>query len=194
MNVTRAIPARMAFVVAALCLAGRAHGQIDTKSKAPIDVTANEAEVINSKCLAIWRGTAEAMQGDSRLRADTISVYSRPKAGGGKGADGPSGCGGADRIVADGHVYYVNPQQSARGDHAVYSQASDEIIITGNVIVVQGDDVARGERLVLKVATREATMQSGAASGGHGRVRGVFYPNRDTRTASPSANGAGPIP
>ena len=65
--------------------------QVDTRSNAPIDITANEAEVINSKCLAIWRGAAEALQGQARLRADTISVYSTPK---GVGANGQPSCGG----------------------------------------------------------------------------------------------------
>ena len=148
--------------------------------------------MINSKCVAIWRGAAEAVQGASRLRADTLTVYSRPKAGAARtpapaSAAGPLGpqasCGGAERIVADGHVYYVNAQQAARGDHAVYTQASDEIVITGNVIVVQGEDVARGDRLVLKVGARQAIMQSNAAGAGQPhRVRGVFYPSDADKT------------
>ncbi len=167
--------------VAILIAAGGAMAQIDTKSKAPIDVTANEAEVIQSKCLAVWRGNAEAVQADSRLRADTITVYSSPK---GVNADGQNSCGGAERIVADGHVYYVTPQQNARGDHAVYSQADDQIVLTGDVIVVQGDDVARGDKLTLKISSHEATMESNVTGAGKaGRVRGVFYPNRDGATS-----------
>ena len=46
-------------VLAAPC----ARAQIDTKSSAPIDIAAQEAEVVTSKCLAIWRGAAEALQG-----------------------------------------------------------------------------------------------------------------------------------
>ena len=155
---------------------------VDTKSKAPIDVTANEAEVVQSKCLAIWRGAAEAVQNQSRLRADTITVYSTPK---GTDANGQQSCGGTDRIVADGNVFYVTPQQNARGDHAVYSQAADEIVITGDVVVVQGDDVARGDRLTLKVGSRDALLESSVTGPGKtGRVRGVFYPNKDGSTSA----------
>ena len=111
--------------------------------------------MINSQCLAIWRGAAEALQGDSRLRADTISVYGRPK---GTGSSGQPACGGTDRIVAEGHVYYVTPQQHVRGDKAVYTEASDEIVVTGDVIVVQGDDVARGQRLTINVTTHLARL------------------------------------
>src|SRR5665213_400276 len=143
--------ASLGLAMAGAALAGPASAQVDTRPKAPIDITANQAEVINSKCLAVWRGAAEALQGQARLRADTISVYSTPK---GVGANGQPACGGADRIVADGHVYYVTPQQNARGDHAVYSAAADQIVITGDVILVQGKDVGRGDKLTLDVATR----------------------------------------
>ncbi len=168
-------PALFAAALLGAALASVASAQVDTRSKAPIDITANQAEVINSKCLAVWRGAAEALQGQARLRADTISVYSTPK---GVGANGQPACGGADRIVADGHVYYVTPQQNARGDHAVYSQRADEIVITGDVVVVQGKDVARGDKLTLKVASREAKLESDTVGAGKpGRVRAVYYPN-----------------
>lgn len=153
-------------------------------SSAPIDITANEAEVIQSKCVNIWRGQAEALQGKTRLRAETITVYSKPKAA--TAAGGQPGCGGTDRIEADGQVYYVTPQQSARGDHAVYSQSADQIVITGDVVVVQGDNVARGDRLVIKVSTREAKMESNVHGAGKpGRVRGVFYPSQGEQPKQP---------
>src|SRR5882757_11405021 len=106
----------------ALTCGGAAHAQLDTRSTAPIDTTADEMEVVNSKCLVIFRGAAEAMQGKSRLRAHTISVYSRPK---GASANGQPNCGGTDRIEADGEVYFVTPDQNARGDHATYNSAAD---------------------------------------------------------------------
>jgi lipopolysaccharide export system protein LptA len=171
-------------VLAALLASGFATGaaaQIETKSKAPIDITANEAEVINSKCMTVWRGAAEALQGTARLRADTITVYSHPK---GTDAGGQPTCGATDRIVADGQVYYVSDQQTAHGDHAVYSQSDDQIVLTGNVIVVQGQDVARGDKLTIKVSTRAARMESNVKGAGKtGRVRGVFYPDKTDQAA-----------
>ena len=166
----------------AAILAGPTAAQVDTRSKAPIDITANQAEVVASKCVAIWRGAAEALQGDARLRADTISIYSTPK---GTGANGQPACGGADRIVADGHVYYVTPQQNARGDHAVYSAAADQIVITGDVVLVQGKDVGRGDKLTLDVATHQAKLESNAVGLGRpGRVRAVYYPDTTGQNAS----------
>ena len=168
-----------------LGLAAAAHAQVDTRSKAPIDITADTAEVSNARCVAIWRGSAEAIQEKTHLRADTITVYSRPKPA--ASGDGQTACGGADRIEADGHVYYMTLDQNARGDHAVYYQNRDEIVITGDVVVVQGQNVARGSKLTIKVSTHEATMAATAAGPGRsGRVRAVFYPDR-TNTASGDA-------
>ena len=167
---------------AVLCAGGSvAASSLDSHSAAPIDITANEAEVVSSKCLAIWRGAAEALQEKTRLRADTINVYSHPR---GVGANGQAACGGTDRIEAEGHVFYVTPERRARGDRAVYSAAADEITITGDVIVVQGANVARADKLVIKVSTREARMESLVTGPGRaGRVRGVFYPDKSTPAA-----------
>lgn len=170
---------RAAFVIAigaCLSLATGAAAQLDTRSNGPIDITADQLAVTQSKCVAVWKGSAEAIQDDARLRADTITVYSRPK---GVGDNGQAACGGTDRVVAEGNVYYVTPQQHVRGDKAIYATAADEIVITGDVIVVQGNNVARGDRLTIKVSTKEATMDSVIGEGKTGRVRGVFYPDQN---------------
>lgn len=165
--------------------AGLAHAQLETRSNSPIDITADQAEVVQSKCEAVWRGAAEALQDQSRLRADTITVYSRHKAPSAakpaaQGVDAGQGdCGAADKIVADGHVYYVTPDRQARGDHAVYTQANDQIVMTGGVIVVQGQNVARGDKLIIDVASHQARMVSDVTGMGKaGRVRGVYFPEK----------------
>ncbi len=172
--------------IACLAAAPAARAQLDARSNAPIDTTADEMEVINSKCLVVFRGSAEALQGKSRLRAHTISVYSRPK---GTSTGGQPDCGATQRIEADGDVYFVSPDQHARGDHAVYTAASDQIVITGNVIVVQGNNVARGDRLTIQVATKAAKLESNVKGAGQPhRVRGVFYPeHNDNAQAAPAA-------
>src|SRR5579859_2443999 len=100
-------PPELGLVLALLlAAAGPAAAQVNTSSKSPIDITADQAEVVNAKCMAIWRGAAEAVQDKSRLRADTLTVYSHTKEA---GSNGQPVCGGVERIVADGHVYYVAP-------------------------------------------------------------------------------------
>ena len=187
--IDRAALGRLGLATLAVCAftgAGPAWAQLDSRSTAPVDTTANEMEVVNSKCLVVFRGAAEALQGKSRLRANTISVYSRTKS---LQANGTPNCGGTDRIEADGNVYFVTPDQNARGDHATYTNASDEVVMTGNVIVVQGNNVARGDRLVYNVQSKAARLESGSKGlGSAKRVRGVFYPepkDQNTPTITP---------
>lgn len=185
-----------------LALAGgfgaTAHAQLAAQSNGPIDITADNGTLVNSTCEATWSGAAEALQGNSRLRANTIKAFLKkkppPAAGqpsaaqsGPGGAANPSDCGATERIEADGNVFYVTPDQVAHGDHAVYSADADQIVMTGDVIVVQGKNVVRGDKMIIHVSTREVTIISNAQGRGiPNRVRGVFYPNQ------PGAPGAGP--
>ena len=190
----------MGRAAAGLLLAGSlgfaAHAQLAASSNGPIDITADNGTLVNSTCEATWSGSAEALQGNSRLRADVITAFlkKKPPAGGGQsgaagpaGAANPSDCGATERIEADGNVFYVTPDQVAHGDHAVYNADADQIVMTGDVIVVQGKNIVRGDKMTIHVATREVTIDSVAQGRGvPGRVRGVFYPNQ------PGAPGSAP--
>ena len=109
------------------------------------------------------RGRAEVIQGQNRLRADAIN---------GSGAES-----GIERIEAIGNVYFVTPDQTIRGDRAVYTPADNLVVVTGDVIVTQGQNVMTGGRLTYNTETQAVTMAGGAGSNG-GRIRGVFYPDR----------------
>lgn len=109
------------------------------------------------------RGRAEIVQGQNRLRADVIT---------GSGTDSE-----INRIEASGNVYFVTPDQTIRGDRAVYTLSDNLVVVTGDVIVTQGQNVMTGGRLTYNVATQAVTMAGGASANG-GRIRGVFYPDR----------------
>ena len=161
-----------AFVAAAgvLFMAGGASAQLDPR--APIDITADSSEVIQSQCLSTWSGAVEALQGRTRLRAETVRMYSVKKG---------DGCGASDRMEAEGQVYFVTPERTVRADSAVYSFGGESITLTGNVIVVQGKSVVRGDRLTINTRTGQAQMSSNVRGRNKaGRVRGVFYPNQGT--------------
>jgi lipopolysaccharide export system protein LptA len=183
--------------------ASLAQAQISPTSNGPMDISADNSTFVNSACESTWSGSAEVLQGTSRLRASEIRAFFKKKPGGAasgpssKQAGGPVGglpggpqsnCGATERIEAEGDVFYVTPDQVARGDRAVYTADDDQIVMTGNVIVKQGENVLHGDRLVIHVATREAHMESNAKGRGTpNRVRGVFYPNQ------PGAPGAAPM-
>jgi lipopolysaccharide export system protein LptA len=168
-----------------LACAAPAWGQLNNSS-APIDLTADELEVINDDCVAIWRGSAEALQDNARLRADVLKIYNE-KGPAKAGSTNPS-CGSVDRMEANGSVYYVTPQQRVRGDAAVYDSASDTITFTGDVVAVQGKNVLRGAKLVVNTKTNYAQMQTNSKGrNSPNRVRGVFYPKDKSPTDSKTA-------
>lgn len=103
------------------------------------------------------RGRAEVTQGSNRLRASNIRGFT-------------SG-GDLNRIEASGDVYFVTPDQSMKGDRAVYTLNDGNVVVTGDVILTQGKSVLTGNRLVYNVRTETARIE-----GGGGRVQGVFYP------------------
>jgi lipopolysaccharide export system protein LptA len=177
------IPAGLAAV--ALLAASPVSAQLAQNSDAPVDITADELEVFNTECQAIWRGNAEALQDTSRLRADVLKIFNKPGPTR-PGAAAGSNCGALDRMEAQGSVYYVTPEQRVRGNAGVYEAASETITITGDVIAVQGQNVLRGERMVINSRTGHGQMQ-GVATGrnAQGRVRGVLYPKSEP--AQPAA-------
>ena len=162
-----------------LIAAGPAAAQLAQNSDAPVDITADELEVINAQCLATYSGGAEALQDTVRLRADVLKIYYKPKPSAKPGGTGQA-CGNQlDRMEANGSVYYVTPQQRVRGDAAVYDAGADTITITGDVVAAQARNVLRGSKLVIKVATGDTHMQSSVKGRNKpGRVRTVLYPKQ----------------
>lgn len=185
----------------ALCLglATAAHAQLNTTSgSGPIDITADNGTFENATCTSTWSGAAEVLQGDARLRSHVIKVFLKKKPAsavaksapaeepGLPGGQSGAGCGATERIEADGDVFYVTPNQVARGDHAVYTADDGQIVMTGNVIVVQGKDVIHGDKMTIQVATHQVQFDSAAKGRGTpGRVRGVFYPNQPGQPGLP---------
>ncbi|MCC7268496.1 MAG: organic solvent tolerance protein OstA [Caulobacteraceae bacterium] len=167
---------------AVLAAAGAAQARQGIDADAPIDITADELEVLNNPCLMIWKGGAEALQGPARLRADTLRAFAEVKAGAkpaaaSGGAPGGGNCGATERLEAVGNVYYVTGDRRVRGDSGVYDVAAETITITGDVVAAQGQNVLRGRKMVVNTRTGEARMQSDVTGRNKpGRVRGVFYP------------------
>ena len=180
----------MAAAATALILAsgGAAFAQVASDSSAPVDISADEQENINSQCKTIFRGAVEVLQDKARMRANVMTVYNRRKTPG-KASSSPTGnndCGDVDRVEADGNVFYVTPEQTVRGNHAVYDYGTDTIVVTGDVVAVQGQDVARGDRMTIKTKTNDVKMESNATGRGKTRVRAVLYPdqNKDKKPAA----------
>jgi lipopolysaccharide export system protein LptA len=172
-------------LIAAALLAGPAAAQLATGSSAPVDITADELETTNGACTSIWRGHAEALQEDARLRADVLTIDFAPKPGASGGASKTGACGDVTHMKAEGSVYYVKPNQKVHGDNAFYEAATNTLTVTGDVVATQGMNVLRGSRMVFNTDTGQGHMEGGATGRNKAnRPRGVFYPKHQTNDAS----------
>lgn len=182
----KTLPTLAALALFAAAIPGLAGAQIAPSSNAPVDITADELEVVNGECAAIWRGNAEALQDTSRLRADVLRIYN--KKGAAKPGGAQSSCGAMDRMVAEGSVYYVSPQQRVRSNAATYQAATETITMTGDVVAAQGQNVLRGSRMTINTETGRGVMQSDVKGRNKpGRVRGVFYFKDQSQQTKPAA-------
>jgi lipopolysaccharide export system protein LptA len=182
--------------------AGAARAQI-AAGNGPIDVTADQLEMVDAQHLAIWRGNVEAVQNGSRLVSDVMNVYFQGHGAGGQAKPKPAGqaggvatvgsdWGSVQRLIADGHVFFVSTDQTARGNHAVYDLEPDTITMTGDVVVVQGENVVKGDKLVIQVKTGHADIISNTTGRSKPeRVRGVFY---NSNQSAPAAATPAPAP
>jgi lipopolysaccharide export system protein LptA len=153
--------------------AGPAAAQLSSNG-GPISYSANNLEYFDNERRLVLSGDVDVVQGDARMRSDTLTLFFDRSAN--APAVGPTGVGAGDiqRMIAEGQVYYVRPQQEARGDRAVYETSTDSVTFTGNVVIASDTNVIRGETLVVQVGTGRTTLQPGS----RGRVQGVLRPRR----------------
>lgn len=163
-------------LLAMLLATPMAHAQL-SESGGPVSYSANNLEYFDGEHRLVLTGDVDIVQNDARLRADKITLYFS------QAAQAPAqpqshapvqglGSGDIQRMLAEGDVYYVRPQQSARGNNANYDVAADSVTFSGNVVVASDENVIRGETLVLHIKSRQTTI---APTPGQ-RVRGVFVP------------------
>jgi lipopolysaccharide export system protein LptA len=158
---------RAATFVAVAALAGAATAQIGSPN-APLAISADTSELDQAQNTVRFIGRAEAVQGDSRIRAGELR------------ATFGDGMRQVLRIEATGDVYFVTPAQVARGDRAIYAVSEDTLTVTGDVILRQGENVLTGSRLVINTVSGQARMEGGPSEASSARrVRGVFYPGSE---------------
>ena len=169
--------------LAALPVAGHAQAQ-PAPGDSWVDITGDKAEYDTASHTAVYKGNVEALDtGGARLISDVLDIFMAKDAPAAPSKAKPSAApsttavgGSVEKLIAEGHVFYVTPDQTAAGDHAVYEAASGTIVMTGNVVLKQGDNVLTGDKVTVNMATNHAELDSNAQGRNvPGRVRGVFY-------------------
>ncbi len=144
------------------------------QSDDPIEIEADNLEVLDAERVAIFRGNVEVVQGTATLTTRELRVHYESSD---DGSIGPTSNQGLRLLEALGDVEIRSEDQYASGDEAQFDFIAEIITLTGSVLLQQGDNLVRGQRLTVDLTTRESRLDaSPAASSGSGRVTGVFVP------------------
>lgn len=157
-----------AAVATLLAAAAPAAAQL-SPSGGPIAYSADNLEYADQSRTLVLIGAVEVAQGTATLRANKLTLFFNSAEA---AASQALGSNDIDRIVAEGDVFYIRPEQTAHGDRAEYVTASDSVTFSGNVVVASDENVVRGETLVLELGSGRTTVKPGEGPGQ--RVRGVF--------------------
>lgn len=146
---------RSFFILLSMLLVGllptKAFAQFSQDSTADTVLFADD--VVSENGIITLIGQADIRQGDVRLLADKIQIYSEGNSGGGLVSTD-----GFKRMVATGNFYYITPEQEVRGNKGVYTRSNETFIVTGDVILLQDDSVVTGNRLDYNLTTRAAKV------------------------------------
>ncbi len=127
-------------------------------------------------------GQAEIRQGDVRLLAEKVKIYTGSNSGG----VGITGTSSISRVEAEEDFYYLTGTQEVRGQQGVYTQANNQFVVTGDVILLQEGNIVTGDQLTYNLDTEEARVVSnckGRKCGRKNRVR-VLIKNSSVNPAS----------
>ena len=135
-------------------------------SNAPITINSDSFQADLNGKTGTWSGNVVVVQGDMKLRANTVHMSTVN--------------GKADKVLADGNVVVDSPKSGiVTGDKGVYNVVPRTVLMTGNVVMKKGKDVMRGAQLTVNLNTGLANLGGGAKTGlpGQTRVQTVFTPN-----------------
>ncbi len=161
----------LAPVLAAVFASG-ASAQLSRQS-GPIQIEADRLDFLDKEATAVYMGNVDAVQGDARIRAEKLTIFFEKNQGDDGGGGLGSGVGDVQRLVAEGEVFYMTPQEKAKGDRGVYNYQDDTITLTGNVTLTRGENVIVGDRLVVDISEGRSRMESDSRAKGE-RVRTVI--------------------
>ena len=132
--------------------------------KTPVDIVANEMEILDKEKKAVFRGAVDATKGTTKIKSDTLTVtYADVKQ-----PDGTTKTDATD-IDAQGNVTITTPKETITGDWAKYDPQTEKLTVGGKVKLVQGTTVLQGNQLVADLKTNRTQMTGG-------RVKGSFLP------------------
>jgi lipopolysaccharide export system protein LptA len=132
-----------ALLAAALVLLSAGPLRAQTASApVPVDISANEMEILDAEKKAVFRGAVDATRGTTNLKADALTVtYAEVKQ-----PDGSSKTDATD-LDARGNVTIKTPGETITGDWARFDPPANQLVVGGGMKLVRGDTVLTGNEL-----------------------------------------------
>ena len=162
--------------------------------KSPIDITADQLEILQNENKAIFTGHVVAIQDDVRLTSEKMVVYYKEQGKGEKAKkDGAAGSSSIDKIEVEQNVFLATPLETAQGSRGLYDVTKRSITLHDNVVLTKDKNTLKGDRLVYDFNTGKSTVSSnGSAPAGtpwkeRTRVRALFVPENDDTNAPKDA-------
>lgn len=135
-----------------------------------VRITANELETDNEKNMAIFIGDVRAVQGDTVITCQRLTIYY------GKKALEGGGTGSIDRVIATEAVKIIMENRIGVSDKAEYSMKTGDIILTGEPAkVTTGNNSVAGKKITINRNDNRMTVERGASQ----RVEAVLYPEEN---------------
>lgn len=140
-------------------------------AKGPVSINSARLDYFDKEQKLVYSGSVIAKQGDSTLRASTLSIFlaSSPSKGAAAGAASAATDSGSDvrRMEASGPVTISSKDQVGMGDSAVYDKTENKLYLIGNVSLSQDGNVIKGlpkSRLVYDLTSGQAQVEGGVTS------------------------------
>ena len=150
--------------------------------KEPIIITSDTLEYDYKTNVVVYRGDVIAVQGETKVRSDTLTVTLAAQTN----ADPPDGAEkGSQRlqeVVAAGNVRIDNATRWATGGHAVFEQGTRTLVLTENPVLHDGANEVSGERVTVYLDENRSVVESGRR-----RVKATVFPNQGGDLAGPNA-------
>lgn len=139
-------------------------------SSAPIQIEADNLEIIDDQNTALLTGNVSVVQGTTILKAKKIKVFYLRR---GEQAQTKSGI---RKIEASGTVAVRSEDNFASADAAVVNMVSEIVTMSGNVVVSQGNNVVNGCKMTVNLKTSVSEIKPCASANSSGRVRILLDP------------------
>lgn len=139
----------------------------------PIEITADQLEVLQEQEQAIFSGNVEAVQGQVHLKSDEMTVHYSAEATENK----------ISRIDVRGSVFLSTPRETAQGQRGQYNVEKGVVELHDHVLLTRDQNVIRGDTLVYNLKTGRSRVSSAGSKSAvpgqkteGGRVKGLFVP------------------